>query len=332
MAQSATAQLRARATGANAIPVNPDNFNRAESDMVFASVVKDGGLGRFVHNREVVPVDFPIVRPSRDTLYSMAVFDLDAGAVTITLPDPGKRFMSMQVIDEDQYSPKVIYGGGTFTSTKEQIRTRYISIGVRTFVNPNDPEDLEQVHALQDAIVVEQRSRGRFEVPQWDPQSQRKVREALLALGETVPDTKGMFGPRYQVDPVRHLIGTAIGFGGNPDKDAFSLNLTPPRNDGLTIHKLTVKDVPVDGFWSISVYDARGHFVKNKFEAYTVNSVTAKKDAHGSVTVQFGGCDGKTPNCLDIMSGWNYTIRLYRPRREILDGRWKFPEAEPVTR
>jgi hypothetical protein len=27
------------------------------------------------------------------------------------------------------------------------------------------------------------------------------------------------------------------------------------------------------------------------------------------------------------MPGWNYTVRLYRPRAEILNGTWKFPEA-----
>ncbi len=27
------------------------------------------------------------------------------------------------------------------------------------------------------------------------------------------------------------------------------------------------------------------------------------------------------------MKGWNYTVRLYRPRAEILDGTWKFPGA-----
>jgi hypothetical protein len=37
------------------------------------------------------------VRPNRDTLYSLSVFDLDAGLVTITLPHAGQRFMSMQV-------------------------------------------------------------------------------------------------------------------------------------------------------------------------------------------------------------------------------------------
>jgi hypothetical protein len=25
--------------------------------------------------------------------------------------------------------------------------------------------------------------------------------------------------------------------------------------------------------------------------------------------------------------GWNYIVRLYQPRKEILDGTWKFPEA-----
>jgi hypothetical protein len=30
------------------------------------------------------------------------------------------------------------------------------------------------------------------------------------------------------------------------------------------------------------------------------------------------------------MPGWNYIVRLYRPRAEILDGRWTFPEAQPA--
>jgi len=88
--------------------------------------------------------------------------------------------------------------------------------------------------------------------------------------------------------------------------------------------------VPVDGFWWISVYNADVHFVRNPLDAYTLNNITAKKAADGSVTIQFGGCDGTTPNCLPIMKGWNYMVRLYRPRKEILDGAWKFPQAQPV--
>jgi hypothetical protein len=56
-----------------------------------------------------------------------------------------------------------------------------------------------------------------------------------------------------------------------------------------------------------------------------------KKSDDGSVAIQFGGCDGKIPNCLPIMKGWNYMVRLYRPRAEILNSTWKFPEAQEVN-
>jgi hypothetical protein len=314
-----------------AIVVTPDNFNRAETDTIYADGVKRHGLGNFEHHREPIALDFKIVRPNRDTLYSLAVFDLDAGPLTITLPDAGRRFMSLQVIDEDHYTPNVFYGAGAYSFTKDKIGTRYISIGVRILVDPEDPKDIEQVHALQDAIKITQPGGpGRFEIPNWDTASQKKVRDALLALAVTLPDTKRTFGPRGGVDPVRHLIGTAFAFGGNPEKDALYLNVTPASNDGTTIHRLTAKDVPVGAFWSISVYDAEGHFQKNALNAYSLNNTMATKGADGSVTVQFGGCDGKVANCLPIMKGWNYMVRLYRPRTEIVNGRWIFPGAEPV--
>jgi hypothetical protein len=315
----------------DAVPVTTDNFIRAESDLYFGGVVKDaGGVGKFFHNREPTPLDKQIViRMNRDTLYSGALFDLDAGPVTITLPDAGKRFMSMQVISEDHYTPAVIYAAGNHTLSKEQIGTRYVVTAIRTLVDPNDPKDVEQVHALQDAIKVSQASPGRFEVPNWDQASQRRVRDALLALGSTLPDSKRMFGAKGQVDPVRRLVGAATAWGGNPEKEATYLNVTPSRNDGATIHRLSVKDVPVDGFWSISVYSAEGYFQKNPYDAYALNNITAKQSADGSVAIQFGGCDGKIANCLPTPPGWNYLVRLYRPRAEVLSGTWKFPEAQP---
>jgi hypothetical protein len=160
--------------------------------------------------------------------------------------------------------------------------------------------------------------------------SRKKVRDALLVLNETLSDSRRMFGAPGEVDPVRHLIGTAMGFGGNPDKDALYLPITPEKNDGKTVHRLTVKDVPVDAFWSISVYNAQGYFQKNDLDAYSLNSITAKKGSNGSITVQFGGCGKSTPNCLPIVQGWNYLVRLYRPRTEILNGKWTFPVAWAV--
>ena len=320
------------APAANTVPVTADNFTRAESDLYFSAVaLKQGGFGKFFHNGEPAPIDNQtVIRLNRDTLYSAAVFDLDAGPVTITLPDAGKRFMSMQVIDEDEYTHGVFYGAGSHALTRQQIGTRYVVVAVRTLVDPTDPKDVQAVRVLQDAIKSSQKSAGKFEVPNWDPASQKKVRDALLVLGSTIADFKHAFGTRDEVDPVRHLIGAAVGWGGNPDKAAIYLNVTPPNNNGKTLYRLTVKDVPVDGFWSVSVYNAAGYYEKNPYNAYSLNNITAKKSDDGAIAIQFGGCDGKIPNCLPTVPGWNYTVRLYRPRPEIVSGKWTFPQAQPM--
>ena len=313
--------------------VTVDNFRRAESDTYFGRFVKEGAFGRLAHRRNLTPVDEQIViRLNRDTLYSCGVFDLDAGPVVVTLPASGSRYVAVQVIDEDHYTHEVMYAPGTLTLTKERIGTRYVGLLGRTFVDPQDAADLEAAHALQNAMRVEQAMPGSFEVPEWDAVSLKKVREALLALvgANGGLESTRMFGSRAEVDPVQHLLGTAAAWGGNPVSAALYLGAAPPQNDGQTAYRLTVRDVPVDGFWSICVYNAKGFFEPNQENAYSVNNVTAKKSADGSVVVQFGGQPGEATNHLPIMAGWNYTVRLYRPRKEILDGTWLFPEPQPV--
>jgi hypothetical protein len=309
--------------------VSPDNFARAESDLYFGNFVKDGGFAALHHIRELSPLDNQLViRQNRDTLYSAAVFDLDAGPVTVALPDSAGRFMSLQAISEDHYTTQVVYAPAAVTLTRDGVGTRYVAAAIRTLVDPNDAADVAAVHALQDAVTVAQDAPGSFDVPQWDSVSQKTVRDALVTLATTLPDTNGMFGTAADTEPVRHLIGSANAWGGNPARDAFYLTVVPPQNDGTTVHRLTVKDVPVDGFWSVTVYNKDGYFTANDQNAYSLNNITAVKDADGSTTIQFGGADG--PNLLPITPGWNYTVRLYRPRPEILDGRWTFPAALPV--
>jgi hypothetical protein len=309
--------------------VTPDNFARAESDLYFSRIVGDDGFGRFFHTRELTPIDHQVViRQNRDTLYSAAVFDLDAAPVTITLPDSGSRFMSAQVISEDHYTVQVAYAPATLSLTRDEVGTRYATVAVRTLVEPGDVDDLATVRGLQDAVTVAQDRPGSFVVPAWDSVSQQTVRNALITLATTLPDSQRMFGTPADTDPVRHLIGSANAWGGNPERDALYLTVTPARNDGVTAHRLTVRDVPVDGFWSVTVYNKDGYFTGNAEDAYSVNNITAVKDPDGKTTIAFGGADAT--NLLPVTEGWNYIVRLYRPRPEILDGSWSFPDAEPV--
>jgi len=103
----------------------------------------------------------------------------------------------------------------------------------------------------------------------------------------------------------------------------------PAKNDGRTPYSVTVKDVPVDGFWSITVYNKNGFMEKNDRNIYSYNNVTAKQNADGSITINFGGGSNALNN-LPITPGWNYIVRMYQPRQEVITGSRNFPRAQPT--
>ena len=310
--------------------VTVDNFVRAETDMTLDRNVKQGAFGKFVHLRTPTPIDKQnVIRMNRDTLYSFGVFDLDASPVTIVKPNAGGRFQSMLVINQDHSMLPVEHGAGEFTFSRDKIGTRYVFIVFRTFADPTNPDDVKAANALQDKITVRQKNPGAFEIPEWDEASLKMVRDAINVLAATRTDTKPYFGDKSKLNPLYHLLGTAMGWGGNPPEGAMYDNVVPERNDGKTPYAVTVKNVPVDGFWSITVYNKDGFMEKNDQNAYSYNNVTAKKNADGSITINFGGGPDAINN-LPITPGWNYAVRMYQPRKEIIDGTWKFPVAEPV--
>lgn len=309
-------------------PVTVDNFRRAETDHYFLAYASKGCFAKLCNEPGPAPVDKQnVVRMNRDTPYSVGIFDLTS-PLTITKPDTGKRFQSMQIINQDHYIPLVAYDAGTYVLTQEQAGTRYVAVLFRTFMDPNDAADVKAAHAAQGAIRVAQVQPGKFEVPEWDQQQRAKLSAALGSLMAFVPDSRRTFGKKDTVDPVRHLIGTAAGWGGNPVEDATYISGVVKQNDGKTPYLLTVRDVPVAGFWSVTVYNAKGLYEAPE-NAISVNNVTGKRNADGSMTIRFGG-DPAADNYLRIMPGWNYTVRLYRPRPAILDGKWTFPEPTPV--
>jgi hypothetical protein len=311
----------------SSLKVDVDNFARAETHRMFADLQRNaGGVNRFAHNRKPASVDEQtVIRMNRDTLYSFAIVDLSAGA-TLTVPDAGRRYLSVMAVDEDHYVNRVLHDPGRYDLSVEELGSRYVAIAVRTLVDPRDPDDVEAVAAVQDQFRIDAVAGEPFELPEYDGASFDRTRTALLALASDMTSFERSFGRKENVDPVHHVIGAAAGWGGLPDAEATYLGVSP----GLPVgeYELTVADVPVDGFWSISVYNADGFFEPNESGAYSVNDITAAHNPDGTVTVRFGGDGDPTRNSLPITEGWNYLVRLYRPRPEILTGQWTFPALD----
>jgi hypothetical protein len=312
------------------IVVNVTNFARAQADMEFEGILKlSGGINKWQHNREPTPIDKQnIIRMNRDTLYSFAIIDISKGA-TVTLPDAGDRYMSLMIINNDGYVNETFHGGGTHELTTGTFDTPYVAAGVRILANAADKADIQKVNELQDKIKIEAASDNAFVLPHYDKASYETTLKALLELAKGATGTTGFFGSKAEVDPIGLLLGSAAGWGGLPDKEAHYVNVAP--NLPVGEYELTVKDVPVSGFWSISLYNKEGYFQQNDLNAYSLNNLTAKKNADSSYTIRFGGCTASSENCLPIMDGWNYLVRLYEPHKEILAGTWTFPNPpQPV--
>ena len=157
---------------------------------------------------------------------------------------------------------------------------------------------------------------GRFDVPEWDPASQKKIRDLLKALRERLPDWNGAAGPKGQVDEVRHLIVMSTGWGPNPGRDlsgclrrrrktASPLSLTSKTSGRLLVHQRVQR---------------RRVFSRNQLRRYA-QQYYREEGSDLSVTIHFGGCGATTPNCLPIMKDWNYMVRQYRPRPSIVKAR-----------
>lgn len=305
------------------IPVNVVNFTRAETDLMFSRLATGRSLGEWNHTYELKPLDDqPIIRQNRDTLYSSVALDVRDG-VTVTLPDAGERYISVWVINQDHFGPLILRDAGEHFLTRDAIGSDYAVLIARILVDPSDAKDVAEVNVLQDALGVVGGGTGEFPFPDYDEHSQTETREAILTLARGVSKYDHSFGTAAEVDPIMHLLGTASGWGGLPEYEATYISV----NESLPVaeYQLTLKDVPVDAFWSVSLYNAAGYFEENDLGVNSINSLTAVKDADGGVTIRFGEHLEGAANALTIMPGWNYVLRLYRPRPEVLDGTWAAP-------
>jgi len=310
-------------------PVTVDNFVRAETDHMFRTNMEmfDLKIGELAHLREpTTPDKQPVIRMNQDTLYSAIWLDLSKPA-KITMPEVDGRYMSMQVINQDHYM-FVESTPGTYELTEESVGTRFAQVSIRTFVDIADPNDLAKTHAAQDQLQVSGGGDGPFDAPDWDTNNLAVARKALSDVAVLGFDPSDGFGKKEDVQPIDHLIGAAAGWGGLPRTAAMYVLASVENNDGKTPHAVTLKDVPVDAFWSITVYNADGYLEANDLGVNSYNDVSAEANEDGSFTIHFGGCDDGRKNCIPITPGWNYAARMYQPQDAILEGRWTFPSPQ----
>lgn len=314
--------------------VTLDTLVRAETDHMFRMnmAANDIGIGEFIHLRNPIAAEDhqPVIRANQDTLYSGVVLDLSEPA-EIVLPEIDGRYQSMLVISQDHYMIAEATPG-TYPLTEEKVGSRFAMVLFRTFVNANDADDLAATHAAQDGLALNGGGTGPFEAPDWDQDSLAVARKALNDLASAISfDSRKAFGSKDEVAPLEHLVGAISAWAGMPPKAAMYEFDSAPENDGKTFYAVTAKDVPVDAFWSVTVYNADGYLEPNDLGVNSYNNVGATPNDDGSYTLHFGGCEDGRINCIPITPDWNHSIRLYEPRAEILDDSWTFPKLEQVN-
>jgi hypothetical protein len=306
--------------------VTRETYVRAETDRTFHNISRlAGGVNRFFHYRTVTPLDQQsVIRMNKDTLYSGAVVDTSRGA-RLTVPEVSDgRYYSVLLLDNDHYSPAVIYTAGVHELPRE---TKYLFLAVRIqLLRPDDPADVAQVNAIQDRFLIEAGSADPFPLPRWNPAELATLTaqyNAEFARFDQYPD--GAMAPRGKADEsVRHL-AAAGAWGLFPTADAVYINYNGGQgNDRCYCASYRIPEN--DAFWSITVYGEDGYM---KSGNTILNALNARLNADGTVTARFGSeamC-GNGPNRLDTTRGWNFLMRVYRPGPSVISRAYKLPEA-----
>lgn len=317
-------------TTSTTTPITADNYALAESQTIFANYVgriakatNTNGMGVFMHNKMGAdPNDKTVMRINFDTLYSFCMLDLTKDA-TLIMPETSGRYQSAWIITEEHYNPVCYEAAGEYTLTQQDLGCRFVMLAMRTQVDVADAADVKAANALQDQLQLEQTHAGEYVASHsWDMPEMLKMR----AHYEQLMQDKGLtfdatFGKKGELTLENHNCGAACGWGGLTPRQALYLNYYPTTAAAQT---LTLKDVPIKAFWSITVYDKEGY---PQTDTYNINSAFAKADADGIVTINFGGDNTENkPNFMGTFDGWNFILRMYQPTEAYFSGAWTKPE------
>jgi hypothetical protein len=146
----------------------------------------------------------------------------------------------------------------------------------------------------------------------------------------------------YGTDFLQRALIAAIGLGANRPQDAIyptsEVDASGKPYDGAhryVIHFGKGKFPPVNGFWSLTMYNADYFFVANPLNRYTLSSRNKfKTNEDGSVDLFIQNVSpgkGKEANWLPAPAGpFKLMFRFYWPKEAIIDGSWKLPPVTPI--
>jgi hypothetical protein len=147
---------------------------------------------------------------------------------------------------------------------------------------------------------------------------------------------------RWGVDYGKRAVAAWRGLGVNAPEDAISMSA---RFDGLgkrldgsnlyVLHFDRANAPPVDGFWSVTVYDEQKRLVSNRLNRHNLQNDDLRAGADGSYDVYLGSADPggeRTANWIPAPKGpFIVMLRVYAPKQEVLDGRWAAPGIKQVS-
>ncbi len=120
---------------------------------------------------------------------------------------------------------------------------------------------------------------------------------------------------------------------GRVDSDGAALD----GANAYRIHFAPGQLPPVGAFWSITIYDDAGRLVANPIDRYAIGDRTpgliTNRDGSQDIFIQHTQPPSGPSNWLPAPAGRFYLmLRLYIPAPQVLDGTWRPPAIEPVTR
>lgn len=240
------------------------------------------------------------------------------------------------------------------TPVRDQVNNMPASVYFKRFAallreNPPAPEDAEMVAKLAKIGIIPGKD---FDISFLDPeiakaleiapkQAQAEIMDVAKKLGAPINGWNYSLNTgTYGTDYLARAYVTAVGLGANLPQDAV-YPFTEVDENGhpligsnyYVLHFAKGETPPVDGFWSLTMYNDQYFFVDNSLNRYTLSPRNALKyNDDGSLDLyiqnESPGKD-KESNWLPAPKGkFVLMLRLYWPKEAVLKKSWSPPAVE----